>query len=231
MSIDRRSFADKPTLAKELAEAVADRIRTAIAERGEASIAVSGGSTPGKFFAALGKTKDIDWSKVVVTLVDERWVDETSNRSNALLVNEKMLQGPAAVARFFPLYSGGDEPTAELVAKTNALVGSLPKPFAAVILGMGNDGHTASFFPGGDTLSEALTAEGPTLAIRAPGAGEPRITFTLPRLIETDGLYLHIEGEEKATVLEQALGEGPVEDMPIRAVLRSDAPLAIYWCP
>lgn len=231
MSIDRRSFADKPTLAKELAEAVADRIRTAIAERGEASIAVSGGSTPGKFFAALGKTKDIDWSKVVVTLVDERWVDETSNRSNALLVNEKMLQGPAAVARFFPLYSGGDEPTVELVAKTNALVGSLPKPFAAVILGMGNDGHTASFFPGGDTLNEALTAEGPTLAIRAPGAGEPRITFTLPRLIETDGLYLHIEGEEKATVLEQALGEGPVEDMPIRAVLRSDAPLAIYWCP
>ena len=231
MSIDRRSFADKPTLAKELAEAVADRIRTAIAERGEASIAVSGGSTPGKFFAALGKTKDIDWSKVVVTLVDERWVDETSNRSNALLVNEKMLQGPAAVARFFPLYSGGDEPTAELVAKTNALVGSLPKPFAAVILGMGNDGHTASFFPGGDTLNEALTSEGPTLAIRAPGAGEPRITFTLPRLIETDGLYLHIEGEEKATVLEQALGEGPVEDMPIRAVLRSDAPLAIYWCP
>ena len=91
MTIDRRSFADKPTLAKELAEAVADRIRTAIAQRGEAAIAVSGGSTPGKFFQALGKTKDIDWSKVVVTLVDERWVDETNDRSNALLVNEKML--------------------------------------------------------------------------------------------------------------------------------------------
>ena len=104
-------------------------------------------------------------------------------------------------------------------------------PFAAVILGMGNDGHTASFFPGGDTLSEALTSEGPTLAIRAPGAGEPRITFTLPRLLETDGLYLHIEGDEKAAVLDKALGDGPVEDMPIRAVLRSDAPLAIYWSP
>jgi 6-phosphogluconolactonase len=231
VSIDRRSFADKPTLAQELAEAVADRIRNAIATRGEAAIAVSGGSTPGKFFAALGKTKDIDWTKVVVTLVDERWVDETSDRSNALLVNEKMLQGPAAVARFFPLYSGGDEPNAEQVAKTNALVSTLPKPFAAVILGMGNDGHTASFFPGGDTLGEALTAKGPTLAIRAPGAGEPRITFTLPRLLETDGLYLHIEGDEKAAVLDKALGDGPVEDMPIRAVLRSEAPLAIYWCP
>jgi 6-phosphogluconolactonase len=231
VTVERRSFADKPTLARELAEAVADRIRTAIAERGAAAIAVSGGSTPGKFFQALGKTKDIDWEKVVVTLVDERWVDETSDRSNALLVNEKMLQGPAAVARFFPLYSGGDEPSDAAVAKTNALMAELPKPFAAVILGMGNDGHTASFFPGGDTLDAALTAEGPTLAIRAPGAGEPRITFTLPRLLETDGLYLHIEGEEKASVLDAALGDGPVADMPIRAVLRSGAPVAVYWCP
>lgn len=231
MTLDRRSFADKPTLAKELAEAVADRIRTAIATRGSAAIAVSGGSTPGKFFQALGKTKDIDWEKVVVTLVDERWVDETSDRSNALLVNEKMLQGPAAVARFFPLYSGGDEPTDTAVAKTNALMAELPKPFAAVVLGMGNDGHTASFFPGGDTLDAALTAEGPTLAIRAPGAGEPRITFTLPRLLETDGLYLHIEGDEKAQVLDAALGDGPVADMPIRAVLRSGAPVTVYWCP
>jgi 6-phosphogluconolactonase len=231
LTIDRRSFADKPTLAKELAEAVADRIRNAIATRGSAAIAVSGGSTPGKFFQVLGKTKDIEWDKVVVTLVDERWVDETSDRSNALLVNEKMLQGPAAVARFLPLYSGGDEPTDEQVAKTNASLSVLPVTFAAVILGMGSDGHTASFFPGGDTLDAALTEEGPTLSIRAPGAGESRITFTLPRLLKTDGLYLHIEGQEKADVLEAALADGPVADMPVRAVLRSGAPLSVYWCP
>lgn len=231
MDIERRSFADKPTLAKELAEAVADRIRAALAADGVAAIAVSGGSTPGKFFQALGKTRDIDWEKVIVTLVDERWVDETSDRSNALLVNEKMLQGPAAVARFFPLYSGGDEPTTEGVARTNALLAQLPARFAAVVLGMGNDGHTASFFPGGDTLAEALTAQGPALALRAPGAGEPRITLTLPRLLHTDGLYLHIEGEEKATTLDEALGDGPVEDMPIRAVLRSGQPVTVYWCP
>lgn len=231
MTLDRRSFADKPTLAKELAESVADRIRSAIATRGEASIAVSGGSTPGKFFQALGKTRDIDWSKVTVTLVDERWVPETSDRSNALLVNEKMLQGPAAIARFFPLYSGGEVPDEAAVAKTNALMVELPKPFAAVILGMGNDGHTASFFPGGDTLDQALTDKGPTLALEAPGAGEPRITFTLPRLLETDALYLHIEGDEKAAVLDKALADGPVAEMPVRAVLRSGAPLTVYWCP
>jgi 6-phosphogluconolactonase len=231
MSIDRRSFADKITLAKELAEAVADRIRSAIAERGEAAIAVSGGSTPSRFFQALGKTRDIEWEKVIVTLVDERWVDETNDRSNAMLVNEKMLQGPAAVARFFPLYSGGDAPTLERVAQTNALLAQLPPRFAAVVLGMGNDGHTASFFPGGDTLAEALEGQGPALALSAPGAGEPRITLTLPRLLHTDALYLHIEGDEKAATLDAALGEGPVEDMPVRAVLRSDLPVSVYWCP
>jgi 6-phosphogluconolactonase len=231
MSIERRSFADKATLAKELAEAVADRIRAAIEMRGVAAIAVSGGSTPARFFQALGKTKDIDWSKVMVTLVDERWVDETNDRSNALLVNERMLQGPAATARFFPLYSGGDEPNAEQIAKTNALLAQLPEQFAAVVLGMGSDGHTASFFPGGDTLDQALTEAGPTVSIRAPGAGEPRVTFTLPRLLQADGLYLHIEGEEKAAVLDTALGEGPVEDMPIRAVLRSGHAVNVYWCP
>ncbi|WP_108395588.1 6-phosphogluconolactonase [Devosia submarina] len=231
MSIERRSFADKATLAKELAEAVADRIRAAIETRGVAAIAVSGGSTPARFFQALGKTKDIDWSKVMVTLVDERWVDETNDRSNALLVNERMLQGPAATARFFPLYSGGDEPNEEQIAKTNALLAQLPEQFAAVVLGMGSDGHTASFFPGGDTLEQALNEAGPTVSIRAPGAGEPRITFTLPRLLQADGLYLHIEGEEKAAVLDTALGEGPVEDMPIRAVLRSGHAVNVYWCP
>jgi 6-phosphogluconolactonase len=231
VSIERRTFADKATLAKELAEAVADRIRAAIETRGVAAIAVSGGSTPARFFQALGKTKDIDWSKVIVTLVDERWVDETNDRSNALLVNERMLQGPAATARFFPLYSGGDEPSPEQVAKTNALLAQLPEQFAAVVLGMGSDGHTASFFPGGDTLDQALSEAGPTVSIRAPGAGEPRITFTLPRLLQAEGLYLHIEGEEKAAVLDTALGEGPIADMPVRAVLRSGHAVNVYWCP
>ncbi|KKB12079.1 6-phosphogluconolactonase [Devosia geojensis] len=229
--LDRRSFADKTTLAKELADAVAGRINAAIAERGEAAIAVSGGSTPARFFAALGKRKDIDWGKVVVTLVDERWVDELNERSNAALVNEKLLQGPAASARFLPLYSGGAEPDAARIARTAAGLQHLPHPFAAVVLGMGSDGHTASFFPGGDTLAQALSASGPVIAIRAPGAGEPRVTFTLPRLLETDALFLHIEGEDKAQVLETALADGPVEEMPVRAVLRAGRPMTVYWCP
>jgi 6-phosphogluconolactonase len=229
--LDRRSFADKATLATQLADAVAGHVNAAIAARGEAAIAVSGGSTPAKFVSALGKRKDVVWSKVVVTLVDERWVDELSERSNAGLVNQKMLQGPAASARFLPLYSGGAEPDEAGIARTAAGLETLPRPFAAVVLGMGNDGHTASFFPGGDALAQALSAPGPVVAIRAPSAGEPRVTFTLPRLLETDALFLHIEGEEKAQVLDKALGDGPVEEMPVRAVLRADRSMTVYWCP
>lgn len=232
MNVTRRNFGTKEDLALALVEAVAEHLNDGIEARGQAVLAVSGGSTPARFFSVLGRRKDIDWSKVTVTLVDERWVDETSNRSNALLVNEKLLQGPAASAHFVPLYSGGDEPDAPAIARTNMAINALPRPFDVVILGMGNDGHTASFFPGGDNLAAALTGEGPALAIRAPGAGEPRVTLVLKRLLDASGLYLHIEGEEKLATLEQAAAEGPVEDMPIRSILRqSQTPLTIFWSP
>lgn len=232
MNPARRSFGSKEDLALALAEAVADHLQAGIESRGVASLAVSGGTTPGKFFGALGKRKDVDWDKVMVTLVDERWVPETHDRSNAALVNERMLQGPAATARFIPLYTGGSEPDAAAIARANELQARLPTPFDAVVLGMGNDGHTASFFPGGDTLEEALTAEGPVVAIRAPGAGEPRVTLTLGRLLDAGAVFLHIEGEEKERVLARALGEGPVEDMPVRAVLRQTrTPVTVFWSP
>lgn len=229
---ERRTFGDRDALAEALAQTVAERLSAGIAERGTASLAVSGGSTPAKFFAVLSHHAEVVWEKVIVTLVDERWVHDFSDRSNARLVKGALLRGPAIEAKFVPLYSGGDEPDASLIARTNAALAAVPRPFDAVILGMGNDGHTASFFPGGDTLKEALEGAGPALAIRAPGAGEPRVTLSLSRLLETRGLYLHIEGEEKSKVLDKALGDGPVEDMPIRAVLRqTQVPVTVFWSP
>lgn len=228
----RRSFGTRQDLALALAGTIADRLGEGIALRGWATLAVSGGSTPAMFFAVLSGRDDVDWSRVTVTLVDERWVPEQSDRSNAGLVRRTLLQHAAAAAQFVPLYSGGDEPDDHAIARTNMRLKAMPARFDAVIFGMGNDGHTASFFPGGDTLDEALTAAGPAIAIHAPGAGEARVTLTLPRLLEAAALYLHIEGEEKAATLERAEGQGPIAQMPVRAILRqSQTPLTIFWSP
>lgn len=215
----RRIFAGRDELAATLAADVAARLADAIAARGDAVLAVSGGATPKRLFAALSQA-EIAWPRVTVTLVDERWVDETSDRSNARLVRENLLQNQAASARFVPLYRNEAEAAAL-------------DPFAVTLLGMGTDGHTASFFPGGDTLEEVLDPKGGEriLKLEAAGAGETRVTFTLPALVESDFLALHIEGEEKRATLDRAEGDGPVEDMPIRAFLRAAAPVTIYWCP
>src|SRR3569623_1185607 len=123
-----------------------------------------------------------------------------------------LLQNNAAAAKFVPLYTGGTEPDA---AKASAAQAAAPQPLDVALLGMGNDGHTASFFPGGDTLDEALTAEGPVDAIWATGAGEPRVTLTLKRLLAARARYLQIEGEEKVETLRKAEAEGPIEAMPV----------------
>jgi 6-phosphogluconolactonase len=212
-----RYFADRQRLAVALAVDIASRLRQLLDANGKAVLAVSGGTTPGLFFDWLSQA-DIDWAKVTVTLVDERQVPETSERSNARLVKTRLLQNKAAAARFVPLY---DNPQA---------VDCLPLDIA--ILGMGNDGHTASFFPGGDTLAEAIdpATTRKLIALSAPGSGEPRLTFTLPVLLAASHHILHIEGSTKRATLDRALTDGPVEDMPIRAVLRSATPLTLYWC-
>ncbi|WP_322096790.1 6-phosphogluconolactonase [Pelagibius sp.] len=228
----RRDFPDAQSLAEGLASDVAGRLRDGIAERGGAVLAVSGGRTPARFFAALAE-QDLDWSKVTVTLVDERWVPADHERSNEGFVRRGLLQGKALVARFVGLVD--ESPTPEEGAATIAdRIAALPRPLDAVVLGMGADGHTASFFPGGDRLAEALDPEGeaPVLPMRAEGAGEPRITLTLPVVAGAGAVYLHIEGREKAEVLAGAMEPGALEALPIRAVLRHpEVALQVFWCP
>jgi 6-phosphogluconolactonase len=233
LNVTTHSFTDCHALADALAERIADRLREGIAERGHALLAVSGGSTPKHLFERLSR-QAVDWAKVQVTLVDERWVPETSERSNAAMVKALLLQHAASVAQFVPLYADAPTPEAGLVA-LRARVASLQLPFDAVVLGMGNDGHTASFFPGGDRLPEALDPHSDVrvLPMRAPGAGEPRITFTLSALLQTRALYLHIEGDAKHQLLADArLGLGAAAHFPVRSVLtQAHVPVAVYWCP
>jgi 6-phosphogluconolactonase len=232
VALPRHDFADSDSLAAALAAAVAAQLKTAIAARGTGSLALSGGRTPERFFAALAR-QPLDWAKVVITLVDERWVAPDHPRSNEALLRRCLLQGPAAAATLVSLVSAAPSPEEGLLEVT-ARIAALPRPLDVVVLGMGSDGHTASFFPGGDRLAEALDPQGSALVLpqRAPGAGEPRITLTLPLILAARTTYLHIEGAEKAEVLSRALENGPARDMPVRAVLRAAArPPEIYWCP
>jgi 6-phosphogluconolactonase len=214
----RNDFENRDQLAHGLADRVARGLSRTISRKGKAVLAVSGGTTPRLLFEHLSR-EDITWDKVTITLVDERQVDEDSDRSNARLLRQNLLQNKAAAARFVPLFR-------------NELAASELEP-DVVVLGMGEDGHTASYFPGGDKLSNALDLKNTTalITMAAPGAGEPRLTFTLAHLLKSKVLCLHIEGKGKQTVLEKAMAGADVREMPIRAVLQSDRPLEIFWCP
>ncbi len=233
MAIKRHEYETREALAEGLAGGVAAVLAGGIATRGQAVLAVSGGSTPKRLFQALSKT-EIDWGSVTVVLVDERYVPGTHERSNARLVRANLLQGPAARARLEPFFEEGFD-AAGAAPRIAPRLAVLPRPFDVAILGMGTDGHTASFFPGADRLAEAIDPEGsePIIAIEAPGAGEPRLTLTLPWLADARLLALHIEGEEKRQVLERALRDGPVEELPVRAMLRAprQTPLQAFWAP
>ena len=221
-------FLSSEDLAEQLADRICGELERGLTQRGTSFLAVSGGSTPKLLFNVLSN-KAIDWRNIIITLVDERWVDEKDQRSNARLVKEHLLVNKASKASFAPLFHPGD--INQEIPKLEKQLRSLPFPFDAVILGMGTDGHTASFFPGGNNLEKAVDREGKHLltSMSAPGAGEPRVTFTLPPLVESSFIALHIEGPEKLVVLEQALENGDANLMPVRHILRDNDALEVFW--
>lgn len=224
-----QKFKNSHELAEHFAEEISLLLQSAISQKRSASIAVSGGSTPLKLFKALSK-KLIEWNKVSVTLVDERWVDIDNERSNARLVQDNFLKSKAANATFIPLYQ--DEIDHTEIASTRDRFDQY-LPFDVVVLGMGLDGHTASFFPGGDNLEIAIDINNEQILIdmQALDAGEPRVTFTLPPLISAKNLYLHIEGEKKLQLLEEANENLRNHAYPIQHVLKSADHLKIVWAP
>lgn len=224
MSYEMRDYPDREALMIGLADVIAAQLRMALERGARASLAVPGGTTPGPIFDTLSAVH-MDWDRVDVMLTDERWVPESSDRSNTRLLRDRLFVDQAAAAHLVPLYGGTETPEAcldQLIAGVEAAM-----PLSVVLLGMGTDMHTASLFPGADLLTKALSPGAPALLpMRAPGAPEARITLSARVLNGAMSKHLVITGDEKRVALERAAKIRDHEDAPVASVLKD---MVVHW--
>ena len=219
-----REYPDRDMMMIDLADQLAGELNAALMTHEKVSFAVPGGTTPGPVFDTLSAV-DLDWSRVHVLLTDERWVPETSERSNTRLVRQRLLTDKAAKAQFLGFYREGEEPETALEAVGQELSALLP--LSVMVLGMGADMHTASIFPGADRLLDALSDQAPPLmALRAPGAPEPRVTLTAPVLKGALSTHIVITGADKRRVVEEAAAIDDPERAPVCLVLKT---ATVHW--
>ena len=218
-------YPDADMMALDLAQIIAGELEDVLVGGGRATFVVPGGDTPGPVFDSLSAAI-IDWKRVDVMLSDERWVPDVNLRSNARLVKERLLTGRAATAQFHPLYARADDPE-EVLAEIEA--GIVPcLPINVLVLGMGEDMHTASLLPGGDRLEDALDDDAPILLpMVAPGVPERRVTFSARVLNGALSKHLVITGTPKRNALEKARNMDPVE-APVAAILDD---CTVHWAP
>ncbi len=228
-------LADREVQAQWCARRVAGLLTEALACGGRATLAVSGGSTPVAFFRRLSEMP-LHWDRVDVLLVDERWVDADDAASNTALVHEHLLRAEAAPARYVAIKNDAADPERG-IADVEAALAGLDWPMTVAVLGMGNDGHTASLFPGADALERGLAPPdgARVVAVHPKAAPHPRISLTLPALKDSRHFVLLISGDDKWRVYNEALeqsGDGAVRAMPVRAVLlQRDVPVEVFWAP
>ncbi|MHA7849809.1 6-phosphogluconolactonase [Roseovarius sp.] len=218
-----KDYADQEMLAINVANRLAGDLTATLEHEERALFVVPGGTTPGPIFDALCDVR-LDWSRVDVMLSDERWVPEVHVRSNTRLIRERLLVGRAAEARYLPLYAKADTPE-EVLAELEA--GIVPRlPISVLLLGMGEDMHTASLFPGADNLEAALVPDAPVLvAIRASGLPEPRVSLSARVLDGALSKHLVITGNAKRTALDRAQSSTALQ-APVRAVLED---MVVHW--
>lgn len=225
------TFGTRETLQADAAHWIETRLMDALARRGKASLICSGGSTPGPVYSALSEI-DMDWQNVTIGLADERWVDAGDDASNEKLVRETLLQNKAATAAFLPLTTGDASPF-DAEQALDARYRPITSPVDVMVLGMGEDGHTLSWFADAKGLDAALDPHNTlnVAAIEAPktkvtGPHTLRATLTLPVIARTRHILLLISGSKKRAVFERNDRAHPVSRMRKAA---GDA-LTIFYC-
>lgn len=222
--------ADPASLALDVARAVEAGLRQALSERGHATLIVSGGATPVPMWQHLSAAQ-LDWTLVTITLADERWVPVDDPASNEGLVRRHLLRNEAAWARWVPLYNGKATPQ-EAQPAVETRLSTIQWPADVVVLGMGGDGHTASWFPGqvmdADWQARCAAVDAPA----APNVQVPRMTLTPRTLLDARHLLLHLTGADKEPVLARALTAGNAVELPVRRALHeSTSACHVYFAP
>lgn len=230
MALTTLSFETPDSLTSAFAADLVSILSTGIRARGRASLVVSGGRTPLALFKQLSEA-DIEWDKVDITLADERWVEEGHEASNTSLVKANLIQNKASAAHFVELKSDFAD-ASEGVNAAETAIASMTQPFDALILGMGEDGHTASLFPCSEQVNDGLSMNsGRTcIAVQPTTAPHQRISLTLPALLNSRHIFLHLTGEKKKQVLLDALDNATEAQKPITAVVNR-APVTLMWAP
>lgn len=226
------AFPSVDAWAEATAARLGETLAAAVRDNGSAFFAGPGGSTPAPVYRHLA-AMDLDWARIAVTLVDERYVPETSPDSNARLIRDVLLQDKAAAGRFIPLFT--PEVTVDraaiVAAKALAEAGSR---FDAVLLGMGEDGHICSMFPESPTLKTLLTPTLKPTVLGVPHGRDgmapsiERLSINLPYLMQAERVILGLKGETKRRVFEeQAKGDPKIQ--PIAALIAADVSLEVLW--
>lgn len=228
--IDFRVFKSRSEASSAVADLLAGLLKDALSKdtKAQASLVVSGGSTPGPCFDQLSQ-KTLDWTRVTVLPSDERWISGDHPDSNERLIRNRLLRGKASQANFLPLYREGIEAGQAPPAIERDLQ-SLAQPLNVSLLGMGEDGHFASLFPDFSGLSEALDPYGNAQCITVQTVGSPylRISLTLSALLQSDNIVVLIFGEKKRAVLEAAVDGG--SGYPVESLLNHvKTPLRVIW--
>ena len=217
------------SLAFAMSENIGFILEKAIKKKGYASLAVSGGRTPKFLFEELSQL-NLNWSKIELTLVDDRWVDSNHEDSNEFLVRTHLIKNKASKVKFLPLKNKNKTAKSghKFIEKNFK---QMNLPLDVVVLGMGLDGHTASLFPCSKEIIKGLSRSNSDNLIAVIPKNYPyeRISLTAQVILKAENLMLLINGSDKLHTLKNAMECKDEKKMPIYTFLQSE--LNIYWCP
>lgn len=236
MGVQFNSFPDRDSMYGCAAGVIIDCLQRSLVEKQRVTMIASGGNTPKSLYACLSKV-ELPWHRITIIPADERWTDPASDQSNEFLIRSNLLINHAAEAKFIGLKADRFS-VEQAISNCEEVLAPLDTPYDVVLLGMGDDGHTASLFPGADSLQAALDMKNTRkvmslvpepLPEHAPFA---RITMTLPAILNSRRLVLLITGESKLATYNAALAGDSIEKMPVRGILKQALiPVNVFWSP